>query len=188
MDLSMFPMGPIVILLACLGHAASVIERVNYIGTQGKTSHVRENAREFMPKSMEGNDSTSGDWQGKVFVHIGPPKTGTSYLQEVMCNLQDVLDSHGVALPIENDDSCRHFSFFCLGIQLGSEERKRQFKECTLTDHIAEFQRALAEQEARKKDLFISSEGFFAYTNLPEDVSVDHGRKKLQAFHDSGLP
>jgi hypothetical protein len=40
----------------------------------------------------------------RCFVHIGPPKTGTSYLQSVFWASRDALAEHGLILPLEQRD------------------------------------------------------------------------------------
>lgn len=40
----------------------------------------------------------------RCFVHIGPPKTGTSYLQSVLLASRDALASQGLELPLEKRD------------------------------------------------------------------------------------
>ncbi len=40
----------------------------------------------------------------RCFLHVGSPKTGTSYLQNVLWQSRDALAAHGVSLPLQRND------------------------------------------------------------------------------------
>ncbi len=51
------------------------------------------------PGAAEGTDPSGGDRPPRVYLHVGLPKTGTTYLQHVLWENKDRLRRHGVLLP-----------------------------------------------------------------------------------------
>lgn len=63
-------------------------------------AHVTESSRSSDPApAATGNGAPGPDPRPRVFLHIGEPKTGTTFLQQVMWRNREVLAAHGVVLP-----------------------------------------------------------------------------------------
>jgi hypothetical protein len=85
----------------------------------------------------------------RCFVHIGPPKTGTSYLQTIFWSSREELASQGVVLPLETARDHFHLALALRGLT-----------RITATDSIATVLRRLttAIADISGADLLISQE------------------------------
>eukprot|EP00469_Lotharella_globosa_P012560 CAMPEP_0167787618 /NCGR_PEP_ID=MMETSP0111_2-20121227/9542_1 /TAXON_ID=91324 /ORGANISM="Lotharella globosa, Strain CCCM811" /LENGTH=389 /DNA_ID=CAMNT_0007679319 /DNA_START=83 /DNA_END=1252 /DNA_ORIENTATION=+ len=108
----------------------------------GKKTHKKS----LVPDSPDG-------WTGKAVVHIGPPKTGTTYLQETMCNMEELLKSKNIAIPTA-EGVCDPGAFFDMGHEL------RSYGE--VSGHpIEDLKTGLARTQKAKQGVFISTESLF---------------------------
>lgn len=106
----------------------------------------------------------------QAFIHIGPPKTGSSYIQEVLYDNIKLLDINKFYLPKLNDKTLPYAKF-----QMDIVRHSNSNKSHTFFDNYFNF------VEKKKGNIIMSSEAFTgnknANTNFP--LYIENLKKKL---------
>ncbi|MFT4941694.1 MAG: hypothetical protein ACI88A_004764, partial [Paraglaciecola sp.] len=96
----------------------------------------------------------------KIFIHIGPPKTGSSAIQNWLCNNADYLSRQGIYYPTHDSDVNKISSGNVLSIYDRQEDKSLEFNESKVTELLERF------NNGDWHTLLLSSEYF--YNNCEE--------------------